>query len=929
MRHRNLSQNLTPMTNPLIALALVAALATVSPQAQSQAQAARPASPGLTQVGTVEGITEYRLANGLQVLLVPDDSKPTTTVNVTYRVGSRHENYGETGMAHLLEHLVFKGTPTTKNVWADFTKRGLRANGSTWTDRTNYFASFSANEDNLRWYLSWQADIMVNSFIAKSDLDTEMTVVRNEFESGENNPGRVLFQKVLAGMYDWHNYGKSTIGARTDIENVDIARLQAFYKQYYQPDNATLVVAGKFDPAQVSAWITQYFGALPRPTRVLQPTYTLDPPQDGERSFSVRRVGGAPLIYMAYHTPPGSHPDAAAVQLLSSVLGDTPGGRLHKRVVEQRLAAQAFGAALSWAESSPLLLGAGLAPGQDAEKARTAMAAVLDGLEAEPVTAEELERARIGWLNNWDLGFTDPEQVGVAMSEAIAQGDWRLYFLQRDRVRAVTLADINRVAQQWLKRDNRTVAVYEPTAKPQRAPQLAKVDVAAQVQGYKGDPTAAVAEAFDPSPANLDARSLHAALPVGLKTTLLPKGTRGRVVQAKLALHFGTEQSLFGQELVSSMVGMLLDKGGAGLTRQQIADQLDRLQANLSFSATGETVYAQISTKRDKLPAVIELVGKLLRQPLFEAGPLEEARRQWLAGIERQRKEPGAVIANRLARHGNPYPRGDLRHAQSFEEEEADVKAVTLEQVQAFHRRFYSAAQGEFAAVGDMDAAAVRRALDSAFGSWSQPAAGPQAQARVARPLVAAPPARFVELTPDKANANLAGRLSLPLSDRHPDFAPLTLGNYIFGFFGNSRLWKRIRESEGLSYDVRSSLNWSTLDENTSWNFSAIFAPQNQPKVEAAFKDELARSLKDGFTQAELDEARAGLLNFRRLSRAQDGALTSQISGNLYVGRRFDFAQKTDEAIARLTLAEVNAAWRRHIDPSRLVVAWGGDFKQP
>ena len=897
--------------------------------APAEAQTAKAPPAGLTELRSVEGITEYRLANGLQLLLVPDDSKPTTTVNVTYRVGSRHENYGETGMAHLLEHMVFKGTPTTKNVWSEFTKRGLRANGSTWTDRTNYFASFAADEANLQWYLSWQADIMVNSFIARADLDTEMTVVRNEFESGENNPGRVLFQKVLGGMYDWHNYGKSTIGARTDIENVDIQNLQAFYRQYYQPDNATLVVAGKYDQAKVMAWVVQYFGAIPKPQRTLPVTYTLDPPQDGERVRHVRRVGGAPLIYMAYHTPPGSHPDAAAVQLLAGVLGDTPGGRLHKRVVEQRLAASSFGAALSWAETSPLILGASLAPGQDPQKARAAMAAVLDGLATEPVTAEELERSRISWLNNWDQGFNDPEAIGVAMSEAIADGDWRLYFLQRDRARQVTLADINRVAKDWIKADNRTVAIYEPITKADRAPQAARVDVAAQVKDYKGDPSAALAEVFDPSPANLDARSVSAGLPVGIKLTLLPKGTRGRAVHARLVLHYGNEKSLFGQEMVASLAGTLLNKGGAGMTRQQIADQFDKLQAEVSFSASGESVNVRITTKRDRLPAVIELVGKLLREPAFDAGPLEESRRQWLASVERQRKEPASVISNRVARHGNPYPRGDLRHAQSFEETEADIRAVTLEQVKDFHRRFYSAGKGEFAAVGDMDPAAVRKALGSAFGDWRQPAGGAQPYARVPRPLVAAAPARFVEITPDKANADLLGRLALPINDSHPDHAALMMANYLFGLGGSSRLWTRIRENEGLSYDVRSVLSWGTLDVATQWNVTAIFAPQNQPKVEAAFKEELARSLKDGFTQAELDQGRAGLLNFRRLSRAQDAVVAGRIANNLFVDRNFAFEQKVDEGLARLSLADVNAAWRKHIDPQRLVMAWGGDFKQP
>ncbi|MEO5733616.1 MAG: pitrilysin family protein, partial [Rubrivivax sp.] len=455
------------------------------------APARTPPSRGrLKPVASVEGITEYRLANGLQVLLVPDASKPTTTVNMTYHVGSRMENYGETGMAHLLEHLLFKGTPKHPTVWSEFTKRGFRANGSTWYDRTNYFASFATNPENLRWYLQWQADAMVNSFIARKDLDTEMTVVRNEFELGENNPGRVLLSKTVAAMFQWHNYGKSTIGARTDIENVDIPRLQAFYRRYYQPDNATLIVSGRFDTAQVLSWVDGYFGGIPKPTRTLARTYTLDPPQDGERTVEVRRVGGTPSIYMGYHVPAGSDPDFAAVEMVASVLGDTPGGRLHKQLVEKQLVAQAFAFTYDLAEPGVLLLGASLAPEQDLQKARIAMANAVQSLRTEPITIEELERGRIQWLNGWDQNFTNPEAVGVALSEAIALGDWRLYFLQRDRVRAVKLADVQRVADTWLLPSNRTVGLYEPTAEPQRAPQGQRVDVATLVKGYTGDPTA-------------------------------------------------------------------------------------------------------------------------------------------------------------------------------------------------------------------------------------------------------------------------------------------------------------------------------------------------------------------------------------------------------------------------------------------------------
>ena len=908
----------------------IAACLSLSFAAAASAQTAlssRPLPAGLTQQRTVEGITEYRLANGLQVLLVPDASKPTTTVNLTYHVGSRQENYGETGMAHLLEHLLFKGTPTTRDVWAEFNKRGMRPNGSTSYDRTNYFASFAANDDTLRWYLSWQADAMLNSFIARKDLDTEMTVVRNEFEAGENSPGRVLLQQTLAAMYQWHNYGKSTIGARTDIENVDIPRLQAFYRQHYQPDNATLIVAGKFDSAKVLARVAQDFGPLKKPTRTLPSTYTLDPPQDGERQVTLRRSGGTPLIYMAYHVPAGASADFAAVEMIASVLGDTPGGRLHKGLVEAQLAAQTFGFTQGLAEPGQIILGAGLAPGQDVDKARGAMVAAIDSLFSAPITAEELERGRTMWLNDWEQSFTDPERVGVQLSEAISRGDWRLYFLQRDQVRALTLADVQRVAATWLRADNRTVGIYLPTTTPERAPQTTRVDVAALVNGYKGDASAAQAEAFEATPANIDARTQLSVLPSGLKVALLAKGTRGNVVSARLRLRYGSAESLRGQASVAAFAGSLIDKGGAGMTRQQIADAFDRLQAEVGIGASNQTLRVDITTKRDRLPAVIELVGKLLRDPAYPPQMLDEQQRQALASIARQRKEPEALIANRLARHGNPYPRGDLRYAATFDETEADVKAVTAEQLRAFQRRFYSAANGEFSAVGDLDGAAVTRALQTAFGDWRQPAAGAQPFVRLPQPLVAAEPQRFVERTPDKANASLAGQLALPLSDRSADYPALSVANFMFGGGGSSRLWKRIREREGLSYGVGSGIAWSPIDENSNFSLYAIFAPQNQAKVEAALQEELARSIKDGFNAAELEEARNGLLNERRLTRAQDSVVADRLASNLYLSRRFDDAQRIDDAIAKLTLEQVNAAWRKHIAPPRIVTAWGGDFK--
>ncbi|MBL8514505.1 MAG: insulinase family protein, partial [Betaproteobacteria bacterium] len=321
-----------------------------------------PALP--EKVTSVEGINEYRLPNGLRVLLFPDQSKPTVTVNITYLVGSRHENYGETGMAHLLEHLVFKGTPRNPDIDKQFNKRGMRSNGTTWLDRTNYYELFQSNEENLEWAIQMEADRMVNSFIAKKDLDSEMTVVRNEYEMGENQPGNVLFKRMGSIAYDWHNYSNSTIGNRSDIENVKIENLQAFYRLHYQPDNAVLLVAGKFNEAKTLGLIQKYFGPIPKPTRMLPKLWTVEPTQDGERQFFVRRKGDIQLVMLGYKIPSALHADADAAAFVNFVLGDIPTGRLHKALVETGKAAQVIAFPLAGVDGSLHMLGAAVKKGE-------------------------------------------------------------------------------------------------------------------------------------------------------------------------------------------------------------------------------------------------------------------------------------------------------------------------------------------------------------------------------------------------------------------------------------------------------------------------------------------------------------------------------------------------------------------------------------
>ena len=916
-----------PVSRLLLALASSVGLCLgLGPQiVRAQAQplpAATTATAPLKPVHVVEGISEYRLPNGLQVLLVPDDSKPTTTVNLTVRVGNRHENYGETGMAHLLEHLVFKGSTRHPNAWAEFTRRGMRSNGTTWLDRTNYFASFAANDENLAWLIDWLGDALVNSFIAKKDLDTEMTVVRNEMEMGENNPGSILFQKTLATMYQWHNYGKSTIGARTDVEGVDIGRLQAFYRTWYRPDNATLIVSGRFEPSRVLALVQEHFGRIARPAGGLPRLYTLDPVQDGEREVTLRRVGGTPQMMVTYHTVPGAHPDQAAAELLALVMGETPSGRLHKRLTEKGLAASTWAWTPALHDPGLIAFGAELAPGQDVAASRAALLAALESVAAEPITQEELDRARARWLKGWEQLFNDPEQVGTGLSEWVALGDWRLVFLLRDRVRELRLADLQRFAAERLVPANRTLGVYLPTERPQRAPAPAAVDVAQQMQAFKPQAAMAQAEAFDVSPANIDRRTERGRTG-GLQYALLPKTTRGSSVSATLRLRIGNLEALRGQSEVAALMAALFDKGGNGLSRQQVQDRLDALRTELSFAYRGGILSVGLNSRRAHLPEAIDLVAALLRRPAFDPAVLEEVRREALTGLEQARQEPDALVFNALSRHGNPHAKGDPRYSPTFDEQAQGLRAVTREAVQRLHAQLVGAGRAEFAAVGDFDAAAVRAALARGFGDW----VAPVPFARVENPLWAGSPTRIVMRTPDKQNAVLQVRLPLPLADDHPDVPALTVANLVLGQGGNSRLWVRLREKGGLSYDVRSGIDWNPRDPHSVWGASAIFAPSNLAAAEAAVREEIERALREGFTEEEVRDARAALLRFGQLQRAQDGALASTLATQLDLGRTMAWTSRREEAISRVTREQAHAALKRYLQPGAFVVGVGGDFK--
>jgi zinc protease len=898
--------------------ALLAPLLTVS-----LAAAAPP-----KKIVTVEGITEYALDNGLRVLLFPDASKPSVTVNVTYFVGSRHEGYGETGMAHLLEHMTFKGTPTHPKLIGELDAHGARFNGTTSTDRTNYFETLQASPENLKWALSVEADRMVHAKISADDLKTEFSVVRNEFEINESFPESVLYERMLESAYLWHNYGKPTIGSRSDIERVPIENLRAFYTRYYQADNAMLVVAGKFDPAAALKEIEGTFGKLPRPKRTLSSTYTVEPQQDGERAVTLRRTGDVQVVGFMYHGVAGADADAAAMDALVDALTAKPSGRLYKALVETGLAARLDGNSEWWAEPGVFSLFASVRSDKSAAAVRDKIVEITTALAKNKITDEEVERFRRKSLRDIELGLTDPERVGVELSEWGAMGDWRLKFIQRDRIKALTAAQVQAFAEKYLKASNRTVGLFLPEKAPERAPLPGQPDVKQLVASYKGEEKLAEGEAFVATLDNIEKRTERVTLPNGMKLALLPKKTRGGAVELLLTVNAGDEKELRGNNEAARLVREAVLRGTKKHSYQQLRDELDRLKVEMKPSGSpvggsAESSAFHLATVRASVTPLLALVVEVLREPTFPKDQIEALKKERLAGLESMKQQPMAAGFNALLQKATPWPKDDPRYVPSVSERIERLQAVTADDVAKFYKEHWGAQGVELVVVGDFDAGEVKAQLDKALGDWK----APRPWVRVPRPFRATPAGDETIALSDKTMAFVGAAVGLPLGEDDADFPALLLGNYIYGGSAKSRLFERLRERDGLSYGTFAFANANPLDKSGLFLAAAFCAPENAKKAMTGLLDELGRVLDVDVPESELAASKKAYMAKFDNDLSSDEALLGMLQHAQHAERTLAFVRDQNAKINALTARDVNAALKKYVRPDALVKIKAGDLK--
>jgi zinc protease len=912
-----------------ITFLLVMLLGLISVYAQNkQTQAPVKSKDVPVYISSVEGIHEYKLKNGLQILLIPDPTQSNVIVNIVYHVGSRYEGYGEKGMAHLLEHMMFKSTKNLGSIKQMLSDKGGNANGTTYFDRTNYFEIFPSNEENLRWSLQMEADRMINCTMLQSDLDKEFSVVRNEFEIGENDPGNVLYERILSTAYLWHNYGNSTIGSKEDIERVKANRLKLFYQKYYQPDNATLIVAGKFDEMKVLAQIEEYFAPILRPKRELEQTYTIEPAQDGQRYVELRRAGDQQLVAAAYHTAALADTDAAPLEALSEILTSDPSGYLYKALIDTHTGSSIWSYQTGLRDPGYMYFNMEVPKDKSLDDGVKSFLSELDKISSIPYTEQDVARAKAKLIKSLDDQKNNTISFAINLTEIIGAGDYRLWFLNRDAIEKLSLADVQRVAQRYFKITNRTYGVFIPSKNEQRVKpdEFMDEDIIKLTSEYKGKTQTEENASFDATIDNVKKNLTVQTLPVGLKYALITKPVKGKKVVALFRFPVGNLEALTGKRMVASLMASMLKAGTNNLTKEQIQDKLDQMKTQIDFYFDRQDLMMDITTYQEFLTSAFDIVHQLLSESVFPDNEITKTITEAKTNKEASKNDPMSVVFTEIDHKTTHYPKDHPFYASSPDEDIAALNAVTRDQIVTFYQTLLGADHGVGTIVGDIDPAIATKSVTEAFGDWR----AKSSYEKILPTYFATSADSEKIITPDKENAAVVGTIAFKMDFRNPDYPAMVMANEMLGQGGflTARIPTRLREKEGISYGAGSYQIIPRDNQVARWNVYAFFNPKVQEKVDAAIKEEIQKANANGFSAEELKSNIEGWLNSRKTALGNDNTLISIVNDVLYYGNPIDDWTKLENNVKALKVDEINAAMRKYIVQANLVLVYAGDFNK-
>lgn len=946
---------------------------------------------GYSWVGEEGGIAEVKLvSNGLRVLLVENHSAPVVTVMKLYRVGSRNEGAGNSGATHFLEHMMFKGTtannPADGRGFDDQLKPiGALYNATTWFDRTNYFECVGA--EHLETCIRLEADRMRGLVLKKEDRDSEMSVVRNEFERGENDPDDVLDKELWKNSFLEHPYHIPTIGWRSDVEGVPMERLKEFYDTFYWPNNCTLVIVGDFDPGTTLRLVAKYFGQIPSSPKPIPEMYTAEPPQEGERRFKVRRAGDLPRVAMAFHVPEANHPDNYPLAVMAAILGGSRrSSRLYKRLVDSGLASQAQ--AYKWELRDPSLfqLTATVSPDAKVEDVEAALLDEIAKLAASPVTEEELRRAKAANRKGTTLTAADPMRYASQIAEAEACASWHWLVKYDDNFAAVSAADIQRVASMYFSEDNRTVGHFlpkeeTPTAsigspvasnvasngdhsasgtdtvsgassvanKPDASADSSVPEVPASSSQLpqaapsgavsSGQTKTALSEASLKEPADSPEHGLkqvrrakQASFSEQVRRVVLDNGLVVQIMQNKGTGSVGVDGRIRAgnycvqpdKTLVAGLTAYMLTKGSEKFSKTAIAEVLEEMGSRLDFRADNFTV--NFGTTGTHVVSE-DLAAYIALMADIMRNPL------FLADeLDKSKKEYRAWIMQQMA-STNAMARSKLfetlygpdcvYHDRTFADLLGELDKITVDDLKAFHKAHYSPKGAILTLVGDFDVDSVQELVKASFGDWS----GPEPKSVIIPDITYPTSAQRIEIPmADKKNVDIVIGRPAALKRTASDFFAAKLANAALGEDTlASRLGIVVREKHGLTYGIGSGFD-NPWFGGAPWLIRLSVNPVNVDKALALVADVVSDYRAKGITDKELsDEAGRAAGSFKVQLRTSYG-MASVLTQFEFLGLGAAAIDRYADDLKAVTKDAVNAAIAKYLDLSTCLTVLAGTF---
>lgn len=865
------------------------------------------------------GIASYKLANGFKIILIPYPSASSTRVELLVRSGSKLEGYGETGMAHLLEHMLFKGAGDRKNIKDDLTKLGARYNGTTSQDRTNYFESVDADPKKIDEILRIEADRFIRARFTAADLASEMTVVRNELENSEKEPSQLVFSALSRSGFNWHGYSRSTIGSRSDIEGASFAALQTFHKKHYRPDNAALIVSGNFDSKRVLALTSKLFSVAQNPLTEKPANWTLESPQALTNKTELVSSAGTTVAASAWKLPGMKERDAHALDLAAASICDSDWGSLRKDIVlDRKLAVSASCFTWNQTDYGRFVAFARADQKADADALSYEVVQHIQEAAARGVSQAQLERARLSDLNSFQKAFDSHEAVAGLVSRSEAAGDWRLFLWERDVVSSVSLDEANQALKKWVVPLNRNDVVLKHVEnasplvfpKPTEAETRVKGQVWANiVSSADAAPTSLLAIAQTTVKFNLNNERVQVAL--------IKRKTQGDKVWLSLENDYGNPAQLKNRKVSCDAASALMSYGGNGLSRDALSARMEGLQAIWQINLAG--VYLEVPRKN--FMEAFKLLVSSWANPLLPIVEFERYQASRIAALEATLTDPIRVAENDVRLRFDNFPEGHWGKPKALPELIQDIKNVNYEEVRKCIQDFARVSQVRMGVVGDINS----EALKDAWTSTGLADAASSTYERVPTPVapVNVDVTQINVTLPGKTNARVTGTTVVPINLKSADFPALQLAIYALGGNSSSLIWLQLREKEGLAYSSGMQISPSAFDNRSTIQLFATASSSNADNALGSLQSVIMKVLAEGFTPEQIEKAKSAWLQKRKATLGDERGFASILVNSLYDGQDFEAIDALDQKIKTVDDRQATSILKKYVSQSKILWAVG------